>query len=112
MNRTEAFDEYTRALRAGQREYKELSAAGRHPYPLVLDDLLPDFTTEVTQRVGLVEIPPQQIVGTKSAGRISAFTAGFLPLLDADSEFANKWVTLCMAHLSDEGIRDPSTCDE
>ena len=112
MNRTEAFDEYTRALKAGQREYKELVSANRNPYPEVLDDILTDITTEVTQQVGLVEIPPDQIVGTKSGGRISAFSAGFLPLLDADSEFANKWVTLCMAHLSDEGIRDPITCFE
>ena len=112
MNRTEAFDEYSRALKAGQREYKELVSAGRNPNPEVLDDILTDISTEVTQRVGLVEIPPNQIVGTKSSGRISAFTAGFLPLLDADSEFANKWVALCMAHLSDEGIRDPITCFE
>ena len=112
MNRTEALDEYARALKAGQREYKELLSAGKEPYPAVLDDILTDITTESTQCVGLVEIPTDQIVGTKSAGRISAFTAGFLPLLDADSEFANKWVTLCMANLSDEGIREPIVCYE
>ncbi|MBQ8880752.1 MAG: BMP family ABC transporter substrate-binding protein, partial [Oscillospiraceae bacterium] len=112
MNRTEALDEYARALKAGQREYKELLSAGREPYPAVLDDILTDIATESTQRVGLVEIPTDQIVGTKSAGRISAFTAGFLPLLDADSEFANKWVTLCIANLSDEGIREPIVCYE
>ena len=112
MTRTEAFDEYARALRAGQREYKELIAAKQDPYPAVLDDILSDITTETTQRVGLVEIPTDQIVGTKSAGRISAFTAGFLPLLDAESEFAGKWVTLCMANMSDEGIRDPIVCYE
>ena len=112
MNRTEALDEYARALKAGQREYKELLSAGKEPYPAVLDDILTDIATESTQRVGLVEIPTDQIVGTKSAGRISAFTAGFLPLLDADSEFANKWVTLCIANLSDEGIREPIVCYE
>ncbi len=112
MNRVEAIDEYHRALKAGQREYKELLAAGKHPYPQVLDELLPESPTEATQHVGLVEIPVERIVGTKSAGRISAFTAGFLPLLDADSEFANKWVALCMANLSDEGIRDPIVCFE
>ena len=112
MNRTEAFDEYARALRAGQREYKELLSTGKEPYPAVLDDILTDISTEATQNVGLVEIPTDQIVGTKSAGRISAFTAGFLPLLDADSEFANKWVALCIANLSDEGIREPIVCYE
>ncbi|MBQ7415434.1 MAG: BMP family ABC transporter substrate-binding protein [Oscillospiraceae bacterium] len=112
MNRTEALDEYGRALRAGQREYKELLSAKQEPYPAVLDDILTDIATEATQNVGLVEIPADQIVGTKSAGRISAFTASFLPLLDAESEFANKWIALCMAHMSDEGIRDPIVCYE
>ena len=112
MNRTEALDEYARALRLGQKEYKELLSAKRDPYPAVLDDILTDLTTESTQSVGLVEIPAEQIVGTKSAGRISAFTHGFLPLLDAESEFASKWVNLCMAHMSDEGIRDPIVCYE
>ena len=112
MNRTEALDEYARALKAGQREYKEKINAKQDPYPAVLDDILTDLATETTQRVGLVEIPADQIVGTKSAGRISAFTAGFLPLLDAESEFANKWIALCMANMSDEGIRDPIVCYE
>ena len=112
MNRTEAFDEYARALRAGQREYKELVSAGREPYPKVLDEILTDTPTGSTQNVGLVEIPIDQIVGTRTGGRIWAFTAGFLPLLDADSEFATKWVNLCMANLSDEGIRDPIVCFE
>ena len=112
MNRTEALDEYTRALRLGQKEYKELLSAKREPYPAVLDDILTDLPAEATQRVGLMEIPAEQIVGTKSAGRISAFTPSFLPLLDAESEFASKWVTLCMAHMSDEGIRDPIVCYE
>ena len=112
MNRTEAFDEYARALRAGQREYKELVNAGRHPYPEVLDELLTDPTTEATQQVGLVEIPMDRIVGTRSGGRIWSFTAGFMPLLDENSEFASKWVSLCMAHLSDEGIRDAIECFE
>ncbi len=112
MNRTEAFDEYARALRAGQREYKERVAAGLEPYPKVLDQILPDLTTAATQRVGLVEIPADLIVGTRTGGRIWAFTAGFQPLLDETSEFANKWVALCMANLSDEGIRDPIDCYE
>ena len=112
MIRTEAIEEYRKALKAGQREYKELSAAGKAPYPAVLDELLPPSSTQTVQRVGLTEIPMELIVGTKSAGRISAFTAGFLPLLEESSEFGVKWVSLCMAHLSDEGIRDAITCFE
>ena len=112
MYRTEAIEEYRKALKAGQREYKELLAAGKEPYPAVLDELLNPTATQTVQQVGLVEIPMDQILGTKSAGRISAFTAGFLPLLDENSEFGVKWITLCMAHLSDEGIREPIHCFE
>lgn len=107
-----AKDEYAQALRQGHKEYKELTAQGKSPFPEVLDEILPDVSTDFVQDVGLVEIPSERIIGTKSAGRISAFTAGFLPLLGAESEFAIKWVHLCAAHLSDVGIRDPITCYE
>lgn len=112
MNRQEAREEYYRALRLGQREYKELEAAGKDPNPAVLDEILEGLPVTAAQDIGLVEIPAERIVGTKSAGRISAFTAGFLPILGIDSEFAAKWVELCCAHLSDEGIRDPILCYE
>jgi hypothetical protein len=62
--------------------------------------------------VGLVEIPTELIRGTKSAGRVFSFTAGFLPLLEETTEFGSKWVSLCMANLSEEGIRDPIICYE
>ena len=112
MYRAEAIDEYRKALKAGQREYKELVAAQKDPYPAVLDALLSDCATMPTQLVGLTEIPTDLIVGTKSAGRISAFTASFLPLLEENSEFGAKWIHLCMANLSDEGIRDAISCYE
>ena len=67
---------------------------------------------EKLQELGLLEIPSERIVGTKTAGRIAAFSPGFLPLLDAKTEFAGKWMNLCAAHLGDVGIRDAITCYE
>lgn len=112
MDIIEARDEYARALKAGQKEYKELLSADKNPHPAVLDDILPAESAKNVIDVGFVEIPTKLIVGTKSSGRITAFTASFLPLLDVDTEFAYKWVNLCAAHLSDEGIRDPIVCYE
>lgn len=113
MNRQEAGEEYLHALHMGQKEYRERVMSGRDPYPAVLDQLLPEAANNsAAQDIGLVEIPAGLIVGTKSAGRISAFTAGFLPLLDTETEFAIKWVSLCGDHLGDTGIRDPITCFE
>ena len=108
----DARDEYTLALRQGQREYKELVAAGKAPFPAVLDELLDSVQTESSVDIGLVEIPAERIVGVRSAGRITAFTASFLPLLNPNSEFAMKWISLCSAHLGDTGIRDPIVCFE
>ena len=111
MYRQEAREEYLQALRLGQRELKSLTAAGKNPYPEVLDEVLKDMKAETVVEVGLVEIPMDQVVGIRSAGRTSAFTAGFRPLLSVDTEFAAKWISLCAAHL-EEGIREPVLCYE
>ena len=120
-----ALDEYNLALKQGQKEYRELVMEGRSPYPAqtavlkgrlkngeTLDDILPENNTDSVVDVGLVEIPSERIIGTKSAGRITAFTASFRPLLDSKSEFAVKWVNLCAAHLGETGITDPILCYE
>ena len=56
--------------------------------------------------LGLVDIPAESIVGTKTSGRHTAFAANFMPLLEEDTEFAVKWSNLCEAHL-EEGIHTP-----
>ena len=111
MDFVEAKEAYYAALRRGQKEYRALLAAGKEPHPAVLDQIL-DSSTSSTQVVGLVEIPSERIVGTRSAGRVSMFSASFLPLAKHTSEFALKWMNLCMAHLGEAGIRDPITCYE
>ena len=107
-----AKDEYALALRNGQKEYRELIAAGKHPHPLVLEEILPEVNSLVITDIGLVDVPAQRIIGTKSAGRITSFTPTFRPLLKAESEFGMKWVHLCAAHLGDAGIREPIVCYE
>ena len=111
MHKQEATESYKLALKQGQKEYKERQARGMDPHPAVLDDILKDTTLDNSIYIGLVEIPTERIVGVRSGGRISAFSAGFLPLLAQDTEFASKWISLCADHL-DEGIRDPIECFE
>ena len=112
MSRFVATEEYNQALKLGQKEYKEASAAGKQLHPLVLDELLPNDFTESVVDAGLVEIPAERIVGVKAAGRVTAFSASFRPLLDIKTEFGAKWVNLCEAHLGDTGITDPIQCYE
>ena len=112
MNRQTATEEYAQALRQGQKEYRELLMTGRPAHPAVLDEILQENGTETVVDIGTLEIPSERIIGTKTAGRITAFTASFRPLLDSKTEFANKWINLCVAHLGDTGITDPIACYE
>ena len=111
MTRSEALEEYVHAQRRAQREYREKIAAGQYPYLPVLDDILDKANVENQLPIGLVEVPMELLVGTKTAGRTAAFAANFMPLLGANTEFASKWVSLCQAHV-EEGIRDPIRCFE
>ena len=112
MSTIDATEEYRRALKLGQKEYKHCIAGGEAEHLQVLDDILAGQSGLQQVSVGLVEIPTELIVGTKTAGRQFSFSRSFLPLLAPDTEFALKWCKLCEAHLGDEGIRDPIRCFE
>ena len=99
-------EDYRSALRAGQRAYRACVARGQSPYLSVLDDILVNVNIVAQEPLGLVEIPAESIVGTKTSGRHTAFAPNFMPLLEPDTEFAGKWSNLCDAHL-DEGIHTP-----
>jgi len=112
LSRQEAAAQYQEALKRGRKTYKERILRGQYPYPQVLDEILDDTMTAGQVDMGLLEIPSNRIRGTKTQGRRDAFAADFMPLMPADSEFASKWINLCAAHLSDEGIREPVRCFE
>ena len=103
----DAIDEYSQALKKGLKESRELSAAGKRAHLLVLDEILPENYPGVVQDIGLLEIPSERIIGTKTAGRVSAFSPSFRPLLEPKTEFASKWIALCEYQLGDTGILDP-----
>ena len=112
MSRFLASEEFAQALKLGQKEFKEASSAGKQRHPLVLEDILHGDLLESVVDVGLVEIPAERIIGVKTAGRVTAFSANFRPLLGQKTEFGVKWISLCEAHLGEKGITDPILCYE
>lgn len=98
--------EYEKARKLGLKEVRKHTNCGKYPYLPVLDDLLEHVDIIKEQNLGLVEIPLNQIMGTKSRGRTNAFSSNFMPVLENDTEFAIKWMNLYQSHLN-EGIRDP-----
>ena len=99
-------EEYRKARQMGLKEAKLFQSRGGSPYLPVLDEILAAETTAGEVNLGLVDIPVELIVGTRTAGRSQAFSHSFLPLMAEDSEFAHKWISLCKAHM-EEGITDP-----
>ena len=99
-------EEYLKALRSGEKEYRSHLFRGTYPYPPSLEDILPDYSRYSTESLGIVQIPSELMIGTTTKARKNAFAPNFMPLLPADTEFASKWIELCHAH-EVEGIREP-----
>ena len=98
--------DYREAQKLATREYKKAIARGESPYPIGLENIVSSGQMSAGRNLGLEQIPLALVVGTKHEGRNNAFARNFMPLLSRSSEFAEKWRTLCSAHLS-EGIREP-----
>ena len=97
---------YKDALKLGQKEVRLRTAKNENPYLPTLDEIIPPEQALTGIRLGVLQIPVWFIVGTKTGGRVNAFAANFMPLLDESTEFADKWEALYRSHLS-EGIREP-----
>ena len=108
----EAVEQYNLALKQGQKYRKNAIINGEYPYPLVLDDFLQESIIAGYSDLGVINIPTERVIGTKSAGRVAALAGNFMPLLEQGSEFSAKWISLCDAHLGDTGIREPIQCFE
>ncbi len=101
-----ALSDYTKAYKLGKKNYQYRMLHGELPTLEVLDDIIPTKGTFSEVPLGLVQIPIDQIVGTKTGGRSNAFAANFMPILRETSEFARKWAQLSISH-EEEGIREP-----
>ena len=98
--------EYTKARHDGLREAHALQARGESPVLPVLSEIIPRLNIMAQVPLGLMQIPLDQIEGTATKGRTTAFSRSFLPLLDPGSEFASKWSILYDA-VAEEGLRQP-----
>jgi len=98
---TNAKEYYEQARRQGIRNRDNEALRLRH-----LDEVRLDVRMVAEVRLGVKEIPLYRIVGTQSALRGEAFGAKFMPAEDPDTEFARKWMNVCLYHLN-EGIADP-----
>ncbi len=98
--------EYLKALKLGEKAARAARLKGKSPYLPALDDILKGEHIAKEMDLGVIDIPLDQIVGTKTEGRQNAFAPNFMPLVEPGSEFAAKWANLYYYQTS-EGVSDP-----
>ncbi len=98
--------EYSRALKLGEKAYRNAVTKGEYPYLPALDDILTCVNVYMEEKLGVVDIPLEQIVGTKTAGRQNAFAVNFMPLMEPGTEFSAKWSRL-YEYQTETGNTDP-----
>ena len=96
---------YKEAVKKAQKEVKQCTNEGIDPYLPALDDLAPSEKILTEVNLGVMPVPTEFIVGTKTVSRANAFARNFMPLLAENTEFGMKWKSLCKSHL-EEGIHD------
>lgn len=101
-----AIDHYLHAQKKAQKLTHALAAKGEDTTLPVLSEIVPELNRLTQVPLGLMQIPLDQIEGTATRGRTTAFARNFLPLLDSTSEFAYKWHTLYDDVIMN-GLRDP-----
>lgn len=94
-------EEYNKAYKLGKKDYQARMMKGEKPTLEVLDDILPARGSCSEVSLGLVQIPMEQIVGTKTESRSNAFAGNFMPILRENTEFAYKWAVLGASHVNE-----------
>ena len=64
-------EDYSKAFKLGKKDYQSRMLRGVKPTLQVLDDIMPEKGSYSEASLGLVQIPIDQIVGTKTVGRSS-----------------------------------------
>lgn len=98
---------YSKARQKGLRAYGQAISQNQDPYLPVLEEKLPNLNSLDRLSLGILTVPLDRVVGSVSRGRSFAFANNFMPILDANSEFANKWAALYES-VEAEGMRDPA----
>ena len=112
-----SMEDYIAARKEGIKQLHALESRGQDPYLPVLAELVPKLNQMAQVPLGLVQIGLDQIEGTATKGRTTAFARGFLPLLDRipnlrpnGASFTTAlWKTVCVSPSSRWNITTAST---
>lgn len=98
--------EYSKALKLGQKDYTARTSKNQRGNLPALDELTSQGRVMAFMKQPQREISLSRVIGTYTAARSNSFAGNFMPLHPENSEFASKWISLCVIHMK-EGLRDP-----
>ncbi len=99
-------ENYYSARKLGIKAAREAAERDASPYVPALEEEIRGVSIVGESSLGVREIPLSRIIGTYSTARRVSFAPNFMPILDGESEFADKWELLFRAHMN-EGINMP-----
>lgn len=85
---------YLKARKEGLRAYTQAVQSNKDPYLPTLEDRVENLNQLERVELGVISIALDDAVGTVTQGRSYAFANNFMPILEAETEFANKWAVL------------------
>lgn len=97
---------YVEARQRGRKNYSAQKAKGMSGHLSSIDGVLKDIEIVTSEDIGVIDIPTHRIVGTYYHARRTVFSKDYLPLEAPESEFAEKWKTICHEYLN-EGTLAP-----
>ena len=109
---TEVWEQYSVSQNHAKRNVRRCVRAGMETALPTLESVVDRTKCAGEADLGVLSIPVAQIVGIASGSDNENYTANFLPLPSAKSEFAEKWTQIYMEHLTDRGLVDPIRCYE
>ena len=80
-----ATGDYAKAHKLGKKDYQNRMLRGQKPTLQVLDEIVHDQEKLTEVPLGIVQIPIDQIVGTRYTGRGNAFAGNFMPIMKQDT---------------------------
>lgn len=101
-----AIQDYARAQKFAEKQYRQAVSCGAYPYLPALEDILRENEIEGNLPLGQFEIPLSMIAGTAQKERTTSFASNFMPLLDYDTEFGTKW-SLLYDSVQEIGVNEP-----
>lgn len=97
---------YLKARKEGLKSYSSAIQSNRDPHLPVLEELVHNLNQLTRIPLGTHSVPLDAVRGSVSSGRSFAFAPNFMPILETDTEFADKWIFLYDS-VAEEGLRDP-----